>query len=96
MLARNLTMSIVTSSEMGIMFPMRMQYVPSLAKNVSPGSIVLPPQRYVEDLSCSIDPIATRAAVTLTAKKRSAMYTVCLLTILVKELILTGEPSTFF
>ena len=36
MLARNLTMSIVTSSEMGIMFPMRMQYVPSLART-SPG-----------------------------------------------------------
>ena len=33
---------------------------------------------------------------TLAVKKRSSMYTVCLLTILVKGLSLTGEPSMFF
>ena len=42
------------------------------------------------------DTIATKAAVTLAVKKRSAMYTICLLTILVKGLTLTAEPSAFF
>ena len=88
-------MSIVTSSEMGIMFPMRIQYVPSLAKNVSPGSIVLPPQRYAEDLRPD-RPHRDEGRRDVDRQEKERHVHRLLVDDLVKELILTGEPSTFF
>ena len=44
-------MSIVTSREIGIIFDIKMQYVPNLARKVNPAVIVSPPHKYVDDFN---------------------------------------------